>query len=240
MGTEKFTITVDGVEIEARSGQTVMQACDEAGIYIPRLCAHADLEPAGHCRLCTCRMDKRLGSACTMPVKAGMMVENNTPALNSDRRTIVEMMFVEGNHFCPACEKSGSCELQALAYRLGLTAPELPYLWPDRKVDATHPDIFIDHNRCILCGLCVRASRALDGKAIFAFEGRGIHKRLATDAKSRLDETTLSAVDRAAHICPVGAIVVKRTGFQVPAGKRPYDHRPIGADIEARRPAPKR
>lgn len=239
MSADIFTIVVDGVDVDARNGQTVMEACDEAGIYIPRLCSHADLEPAGHCRLCTCRIDKRYGSACTTPVKPGMVVENDTPELNADRRTLIEMMFVEGNHFCPSCEKSGACELQAMGYRLGMIAPQLPYLWPTRPIDATHPDIFIDHARCILCGLCVRASR-VDGKAIFAFEGRSITKRLVAGGVARLDDTALAVADKAAHVCPVAAIVIKRTAYQTPQGKRPYDHVPIGADIEARRTAPKR
>ncbi|MEJ2125782.1 MAG: ferredoxin, partial [Alphaproteobacteria bacterium] len=168
-----------------------------------------------------------------------MEVENNTPELNADRRTLLDMLFVEGNHFCPSCEKSGSCDLQALGYRLGMVTPQLPYQWPDRQVVATHPDIFIDHNRCILCGLCVRAAKALDGKTIFAFEGRGIQKHLITGGKERLDETTLASADKAAHVCPVGAIVIKRTAYQTPQGKRPYDHTPIGADIEARHASPK-
>ena len=147
-----------------RAGQTIIQACDLAGIYIPRLCFHPDLEPSGNCRVCTCNIDGRRSSACTMPATDGMAVESDTAELNADRRTLIEMLFVEGNHFCPSCEMSGHCELQALGYRLGLMAPTLPYLWPERELDATHPDIFIDRNRCILCSRCISASRMVDGK----------------------------------------------------------------------------
>jgi [NiFe] hydrogenase diaphorase moiety small subunit len=98
-----------------------------------------------------------------------MIVENDTEALQDHRRTLVEMMFVEGNHFCMFCEKSGNCELQALAYRLQVVAPTFPFLFPRREVDATHPDILIDHNRCILCARCVRTSRDVDGKQVFDF-----------------------------------------------------------------------
>jgi [NiFe] hydrogenase diaphorase moiety small subunit len=240
MSEEKFTFMVDGVEVEAIKGQTIMEACDEAGIYIPRLCHHTDLKPVGHCRVCTCKVDRRLASSCAMPAARGMVVENDTPELNADRRTVIEMLFVEGNHFCPACEKSGSCELQALAYRLGLVVPRLPYLWPQREVDASHPDIFIDRNRCVLCSRCVRASRTVDGKALFGFEGRGIGMHLNIENKGHLDETTLSAADKAAQVCPVGCIVIKRTGYQIPHGSRPFDNAPIGSDIEARRATHKR
>jgi [NiFe] hydrogenase diaphorase moiety small subunit len=239
MSEEKFTFTVDGIAVVAEPGQTIIQACDAAGIYIPRLCYHPDLEPAGHCRVCTCNIDGRRSSACTMPATDGMAVESDTAELNADRRTLIEMLFVEGNHFCPSCEMSGHCELQALGYRLGLMAPTLPYLWPERELDATHPDIFIDRNRCVLCSRCIRASRMVDGKSVFGFEGRGIHMRLNVNAK-RLDETAIAAADKAVQVCPVGCIVIKRTGYRTPYGKRAFDQAPIGSDIEAGRARPKR
>jgi len=234
MSGGSFNFRVDGIEIEAAAGQTILQACDAAGVYIPRLCYHPDLDPAGHCRVCTCKIDGRRSSACTMPAAPGMVVESNTPELNGDRRILIEMLFVEGNHFCPSCEKSGDCELQALGYRLGMAAPTLPYQWPKRTLDATHPDIFIDRDRCVLCSRCIRASRTVDGKSVFGFEGRGIHMRLNIDGK-RLDETTLAAADKAVHVCPVGCIVIKRTGYLTPEGSRPFDRAPIGSDIEAKR-----
>jgi [NiFe] hydrogenase diaphorase moiety small subunit len=236
MAGEKLVFNVDRVEVEATEGQTIIEACDAAGIYIPRLCHHPDLPPASHCRVCTCKVDGRRATTCTMPVADGMVVENDTSELNGDRRVMIEMLFVEGNHFCPSCERSGDCELQALGYRLGMVAPQLPYLWPKRDVEATHPDIFIDRNRCILCSRCIRASRIADGKSVFGFEGRGIHMRLNVDTKGRLDDTALAAADKAAHVCPVGSIVIKRTGYLVPYGTRRYDQAPIGSDIEAKRP----
>jgi [NiFe] hydrogenase diaphorase moiety small subunit len=132
------------------------------------------------------------------------------------------------------CEKSGNCELQALGYRMGITTPEYPYLFPVRDVDATHPDVLIDRNRCITCGRCVRASRELDGKSVFGLVGRGRHQRIAVNAE-RLGATDLAVSDAAARACPVGAILIKRVGYAVPVGLRRYDAKPIGSDIEARR-----
>jgi [NiFe] hydrogenase diaphorase moiety small subunit len=164
-----------------------------------------------------------------------MVVENESEKVRRYRKNLVEMLFVEGNHFCMFCEKSGRCELQALAYRFGVTAPKYPYRFPQREVDASHPDIFIDHNRCILCGRCVRASRDIDGKNVFQFVGRGPHKKVAVNAEARLADTNLDLRDKATDICPVGAILKKRVGYNVPIGQRPYDHEPIGSDIEAGR-----
>ena len=125
-------------------------------------------------------------AACTQPAAPGIVVENDTEDLKNIRTKIIEMLFVEGNHFCMFCEKSGHCELQALAYRFGIYAPGLPYLFPRRDVDASHPDIFIDRNRCVLCGRCVRASRDLDGKHVFQFVERGPEKKVAINATARL------------------------------------------------------
>lgn len=168
-----------------------------------------------------------------MPASHGTVVESNTAELNADRRTLIEMLFIESNHFCPFCEKSGDCEPQALAYWLGLTAPTPPYQWPERELDATHPDIFIDRNRCVLCSRCIRASRTEDGNTILGFAGRGIHMRLNIDAKS-LEKTNIAAADKAVHVCPVACIVIKRRGYRAPYGSHQSDRATIGSDIDIR------
>ena len=235
--SETITLTIDGVRIEARPGQKVIEAADAAGIYIPRLCHKPGLEPFGSCRLCTVLANGRPGTACTTPVAAGMVVENDTEPLREFRKMIIEMLFVEGNHFCMFCEKSGNCELQAVAYRFGITAPRFPYLWPQREVDASHADIVIDHNRCILCGRCVRASRDLDGKHVFGFVERGRKKKIGVNAAARLADTNADITDQALDACPVGALLRKRVGFKTPVGQRLYDVEPIGSDVEASKPS---
>ncbi|HOJ02957.1 MAG TPA: 2Fe-2S iron-sulfur cluster-binding protein [Bacteroidota bacterium] len=236
MSEHTITFEIDGIEVKAAEGQTIMQAADEAGMYIPRLCAMEGLIPFGSCRVCTVKVNGRFQTACTQPVAENLVVENDTEELLELRRNLVDMLFVEGNHFCMFCEKSGNCELQAMAYRLGITAPKYPYMFPaDRKIDASHPDIFLDHNRCILCARCVRASRDLDGKNVFQFVGRGKHKHIAVNARARLSDTNADVADQAVAACPVGAILTKRVGYAVPVGQRKYDHEPIGSDIESRK-----
>lgn len=235
--SDTITFTIDGAEIKGRPGQTIMKAAEEAGVYIPRLCYQKELVPHGSCRVCTVIVNGRPQSACTQPISEGMTVENNTDKLSHYRRNLVEMLFVEGNHFCPVCEKSGNCELQAIAYRLGILAPKYPYMFPKRCLDASHKDVFIDRNRCILCARCVRASRDVDGKHAFDFVGRGPHKSVAVDSDNGLSKTKADVTDRAMSICPVGAILKKRVGYAVPIGKRLYDEKPIGSEIEAQRAA---
>lgn len=231
--TKALTFVLDGQEITAESGQTIIEAADAAGVYIPRLCHKPGLSPYGSCRLCTVKANGRPMSACTQPASQGMIVENETEELRAHRRTLIEMLFVEGNHFCMSCEKSGNCELQALGYRFGISAPRFEYQFPVRQVDASHPDILIDHNRCILCARCVRASRDLDGKGVFDFVGRGPEKHIQVSADARLADTDVDVTDQALDVCPVGALLKKRVGFAVPVGARSFDHQPIGSEIES-------
>ncbi len=231
--SDKISFTIDDVEVQGSPGQTILEAAEEAGIYIPRLCHLKGLTPFGSCRVCTVMVNGRPQTACTQPIADGIVVENNTEQVAAARRDIIDMLFVEGNHFCMFCEKSGNCELQALAYRFGIAAPKFPYQFPKRDVDASHPDIFLDRNRCVLCGRCVRASRDLDGKNVFQFVGRGSEKKVAINAEARLADTNLDVTDKAVDSCPVGAILTKRVGYATPIGKRLYDHEPIGSDVEA-------
>lgn len=232
-----FAFTVDDVEVDAEPGQTIMEAADAAGVYIPRLCDHEGLRHQGSCRVCTVRAGGRSVAACTEPAAAGLDVESETPHLNKLRRDLVEMLFHEGNHLCPICEASGNCELQAMAYRLDMTAPtKFPYLEPCRPVDTSHPDIALDTNRCISCGRCIRASEDVDGKGVFGYVGRGIERRVAVNG-SELVESGAAVTDVAIspEVCPVGCIIRKRVGFAIPIGEREFDKGPIGDEIEKKR-----
>lgn len=219
---------LDGVELPFAAGQTILQAARAAGVYIPHLCFHPALKPHGSCRVCVVRIDGHFVPACATPAREGQEVASEVPEVQAMRRNLLEMLFVEGNHFCPSCEKSGDCQLQATAYHLGMLAPQFDYFYPDRAVDASHPDFFLDFNRCILCSLCVRASRDVDGKNVFGLSGRGLRTKLIVNATSgRLADTGFAGSDFAAEVCPVGAILKKRQGFRVPIGSRRYDRFPI-------------
>ena len=216
--------SLDGASIPFTEGQTILQAAMDAGHYVPHLCFHPDLKPHGSCKVCSVRVDGHMMASCTTPARQGMKVESNTTEVDEQRRAVVQMLFVEGNHFCPSCEQSGRCKLQATAYELQLASPHYDHFYPDRALDASHPDFLLDFNRCILCSLCVRASRDVDQKAVFGLAGRGIGTRLIVNSESgRLGDSDFTATDMAAQVCPVGAILPKRRGFDVPIGKRTYD-----------------
>lgn len=221
---QDFSFFIDGREIRFEPGQTIMEAATVAGIYIPHLCYHPEFRPHGSCKLCTVKVNGKMATACSMPAQNGVQVENLSEEVQLLRRRLLQMIFVEGNHQCPFCEKSGNCQLQALAYFTGMTDSHFAHFFPRREVDASHPDVLLDRDRCIQCELCVRASRELDRKNVFGLAGRGMRTHLVVNSESGLlGNSDLAASDLAVQICPVGALLVKRQGYRQPIGERRYD-----------------
>lgn len=224
---------IDERQIEFKPGQTIMQAAIDADIYIPHLCFHADFAPHGSCRICIVMEKGLYRSACTTPAVDNMDIKNCHDDVQLHRRQLLEMLFIEGNHVCPSCEKSGSCKLQSVAEFCGLLAPSLPFQFPDKKVDASHDDFILDFNRCINCELCVRASREVDGKSVFDISGRGLDVKLVVNSEDgKLGSSSFDKSDRAAHICPVGVILPKHEGFKTAIGKRKFDVTPIDTGLD--------
>ncbi len=218
------SFTLDGEAVPFQDGETIISAAERAGRHVPHLCWEPRLGQSGACRVCTVRVDGRLASACTTRAAPGMQVENRSAELDGKRRMLVQMLFVEGNHFCPSCEKSGDCLLQETARQMGMTGPQFEEFAPHRPVDASHPELWLDLNRCILCKLCVRASHELDRKNVFAIGGHGIATTIVVDSPTgRLGDSAIAVTDAAASVCPVGAILPKRRGFAVPIGARRFD-----------------
>ncbi|HBS88243.1 MAG: NADP oxidoreductase [Bacteroidetes bacterium GWF2_38_335] len=228
--SNKVKFIIDGKECTAEKGMMLVDAAAENGVYIPVLCHMKGMIPAGSCRVCTCKINGRNMAGCTTPVDEGMKIENDTPELTELRKTIVEVLFVEGNHFCPACEKSGNCELQALGYKYQMMVPRFPYSFPPKAVEAGAGKIYLDRNRCIMCKKCIRTVH-VDGKNVFAFRGRGAHLEINID-KTLAAKLTDKQAQEAMDVCPVGSILRKEKGFDEPIGTRKYDKHQIGSEIE--------
>jgi [NiFe] hydrogenase diaphorase moiety small subunit len=224
-------ITIDGKECMADKGKYLVDVARENGIFIPTLCNVPGIKPKGACRICTVKVNGRLMTSCTTPVADGMTIESKSKDIDEIRRSVIELLFVEGNHFCPACEKSGSCELQALAYKYQVMAPRYPFLFPVREVDASNPKLVKDHNRCILCKRCIRIIKDTDGTSFFAFAKRGHKLEIRIDPELS-DKITDELAQKSMDSCPVGALLVKEKGFSKPIGERAYDKVAIGSDIE--------
>jgi [NiFe] hydrogenase diaphorase moiety small subunit len=229
--SDSIKFSIDGKKLSATKGSNMVDAAKQNGIYIPTLCHLEGIKPAGSCRICNVRINGRFMSACTTQVAEGMVVENDTPDIQELRKIIIETLFVSGNHYCPACEKSGNCELQALAYRYKMLAPRFPYEFKEKVVDAEAKYFFIDRNRCILCKRCVRAVMSDDGKQVFAIKGRGNNAVVNIDHKLA-DQLTEKKAQEVMDNCPVGSILKKERGYVDPIGSRKFDHHPIGSEIE--------
>lgn len=222
---------VDGKICISEEGKQLVEAAKENNIYIPTLCNYPGIPPKGSCRICTVLINGRPATACTTKVTENMDVKTSTPELEDFRKAVLEMLFAEGNHFCPSCEKSGNCELQALAYRYKIMVPRFPYIFPVRSIEAWHPLLLKDHNRCILCKRCIRGIKNEDGKSIFAYTRRGQNLEIIIDPDTSKN-ISKELAEKAMNICPVGALIVKEKGFDTPIGKRKYDYNIIGSEIE--------
>ena len=221
-------IHIDKQPISFTQGQSIIEAAEQAGIYIPHLCHKTGYQAHGSCRLCTVKVNGRWVSACTEPAAENQQVENRSAELQALRRAIVQLLFAEGNHHCPFCEKSGNCQLQAVAYSLEMLDTHFTHQFPVRELDASHPDVLLDRDRCIQCELCVRASRQHDKKNVFALSGRGPHTQLVVNSDSgKLKDSEINKNDEAIKVCPTGALMLRSRPFATPIGQRQFDKVPI-------------
>ena len=206
------TLTIDGKEVSAREGETILQVARENGIDIPTLCYLEGLEPYGACRLCLVEVKgvNRLLPACVTQVEEGMEVVTNSERLVKYRRMILELLFSERNHTCSVCVVNGHCELQRLAQKLGVTSVRFPYRYPNLPVDATHERFAVDHNRCVLCTRCVRVCDEIEGAHVWDVMGRGINSRIIADLNQPWGTSeTCTSCGKCVHVCPTGALFEK-------------------------------
>jgi NADH dehydrogenase/NADH:ubiquinone oxidoreductase subunit G len=214
----KISLKIDGSEVTADEGTTVLEAAKQAGIPIPTLCHHPALSSWGGCRMCVVEVEgvPRLVASCVTPVRAGMVVVTTNERIIKSRRAVLEFIFAERNHNCMFCEKSGDCELQQLAYDLQMDHMDVPQAFAPFPIDVTNEYMGIDHNRCILCGRCVRACAELAGNYVLAFQNRGPRSLIGFDLNETLNGSTCYACGICMQVCPTGAIFNRqRTHYAV-------------------------
>jgi len=210
-------LTIDDKTIEVQEGTTVLEAAEAAGLYVPTLCHHPQLTPYGGCRLCMVEVEgaRTLQPSCTLPATDGMVVKTNTEKILNARKFVLTLIFSERNHFCMYCPVSdGDCELQNRAYDEDMTHWDLQPNWQPFEVDASHPYIILDNNRCILCRRCVRACGELVGNYTLGFEERGADSLLVADYNVPLGESTCISCGTCVQICPTGALIDRQSAYQ--------------------------
>jgi predicted molibdopterin-dependent oxidoreductase YjgC len=215
-------LTIDGRSIEAVDGQTVLDAARAAGIYVPALCYHPRTGKAGRCRACVVEIEgvRGLKESCATPARDGMVVRTDTPRVQETRRMVVELLLADGHHNCISCQASGDCELQEMAYRLGIERPGLLFDTPQEPLDASSEGIVRESDKCIHCGRCVNACQNLVVNRVLAFGYRGHTTKVIADEDVPLGESTCVLCGECVQVCPVGALT-----YTGPRGARvrPYE-----------------
>ena len=214
----KVIFTIDGQEITAARGTTVLDAALENGIYIPHLCHHPDLEPAGVCRLCMVEIGGRLTLSCRVPVEQGLVVSTESPVVAQVRRVALELVLINHPPDCLTCARNNDCKLQEAAAYIGVDTDRMGRLRRTDKtvpIDSSNPFFDFDHDKCVLCGICVRTCDELQNIGALDFAFRGFDTKIGTFADKPIVESRCVSCGECVVRCPVGALTAKE--FQPPA-----------------------
>ncbi|HEY3137120.1 MAG TPA: molybdopterin-dependent oxidoreductase [Blastocatellia bacterium] len=209
----KFTL--NGQEIEAKPGQTIIQAAQDHGVEIPFYCYHVDLPIDGNCRMCLVEVEKmpKLTTACTTIVNDGMVVRSDNDRVKEAVRGVLEFLLINHPVDCPVCDQAGECRLQDYYMVYGLHTSRIPLAMKvrKRKVIDLGPMVVLDQERCVLCSRCIRFFEHVTETGEMQFFGRGDHVAIGTFEDKPLDNPYSGNV---VDICPVGALTSRDFRFK--------------------------
>ncbi len=206
-------LTIDGKEVEVAQGATVLQACEAAGIEVPRFCYHDRLSIAGNCRMCLVEIEKtppKPISSCTYPAAEGMIVHTDTPMVRNGRRGVMEFLLINHPLDCPICDQGGECDLQDQAMGYGMDHSRFEENKRAVKDKELGPLVKTVMTRCIHCTRCIRFISEVAGVPDLGATARGEHMEVGTYVEKALSsELSANIID----ICPVGALTAKPYAF---------------------------
>ncbi len=226
-------VEINGKKISASPGETILDVCKANDIPMLTLCHLKGIKDIGACRLCLVEIEgvNRLLSACTTKVAENMVVRTDTDRIKQYQRITIELFCAERNHTCAVCVANGQCELQDMGYAVGMDHIRYPYLNPVCEVDASHPFMVLDHNRCIMCTRCVRVCETVEGAFNWGVMNRGHEVRIIADFNVPWGESeTCTSCGKCMHACPTGAIWPK----SITQGQLVKKHEMIGELMDKR------
>jgi formate dehydrogenase major subunit len=208
---KQITLTVNGRQVRGNPGDTVLEVCRSNDIDLPTLCHLDGLTDVGGCRMCIVDIERERKPvpSCTYPAREGLVVRTHTEQIEKHRRLILELLFTERNHFCMYCEKSGDCELQKLAYKYRMDNVRFSHRYPALPLDSMSDSIVMDHNRCTLCGRCIRECREMAGNSTLDFGNRGWKTLVVADLAQSLGKSSCTSCGACVQACPTGAMFSK-------------------------------
>lgn len=210
---EKVTIKIDGQDFSVPKSATILEVALDNNIYIPHLCYHPDLKPAGSCRICLVELDnERLVTSCRTNVKDGMVVKTDSPRIDKVRRPTVEMLIANHHMDCRDCGKKGNCVLQKIRAKSKIDKKRLERLRLPREelsVDTSNPFFERNPNKCVLCGICIRTCKDIQKVSAINFVGRGYTTRVSPFKDTPIAQSRCESCGECAVRCPVGALVQK-------------------------------
>jgi formate dehydrogenase alpha subunit len=212
MGT--VTLKIDDQEIQTWQGATILETALENKIYIPHLCYHPDLKPAGSCRICLVELDNgRLVNSCRTPVKEGMVIRTKGSEVDAVRLPVIEMIIANHHMDCKHCLKKGRCQLQKIMAYMKVDKKKIQERMrlpkADMPLDESNPFFIRDHNKCVMCGICIQTCKEIAKVNAIDFAGRGIQSKVAPFADKPITESSCVSCGECVIRCPVGALVLR-------------------------------
>ena len=215
---EMVNINIDGIKLKVSKDITILDAATENNIYIPNLCHHPDLVPSGNCRMCMVEIEGRRGQiiACKTPVEEGMIIRTESQDISLIRQITLELIHVNHTQDCTNCSKNNSCQLQEVTAYVGVDEERLKRMRPTKpkmKEDNSNPFFALDHNKCIMCGICIRTCDEVQGVMALDYGFRGFDTVVSTYGNRPIKDSVCESCGECVVRCPVGALYIKETNL---------------------------
>ena len=207
----EVTLTIDGIQVTVPKGNTVLEAAQTAGIFIPTFCHDPELSKPGACRICVVEIPgmRNLPASCVTEAADGMVVHTASPAVIEARKMILELLLENHPNDCLTCGKSGDCKLQDYAYYYGVRFGTFGGERHHYPIEEDNPFIVRDMNKCILCGKCIRMCAEIQGENIIDFANRGFDTKVATAMDVPYSQSECVLCGNCLSVCPTGALQEK-------------------------------